>query len=58
MKEKKPHYQKKSYQSIGFDLKLKIIQEVSNGQISANYAAKKTMSDAMLFTIGLKNIVL
>ena len=41
MEEKKPHCQKKSYQSIGFDLKLKIIEQVCNGQISINYAAKK-----------------
>ncbi len=38
MKEKKPDCQKKS---VGFDLKLKIIQEVCNGQISVNYASKK-----------------
>ena len=38
MKEKKPHCQKKS---VGFDLKLKIIEEVCNGQISVNYASKK-----------------
>jgi transposase-like protein len=38
MKENKPHCQRKS---VGFDLKLKIIEEVCNGQISVNYAAKK-----------------
>jgi transposase-like protein len=38
MKEQKLHCQKKS---VGFDLKLKIMEEVSNGQISVNYAAKK-----------------
>ena|SRR5690606_41202871 len=38
MKENKQHCQRKS---IGFDLKLKIIEEVSNGQISVNYASKK-----------------
>ena len=41
MKEEKQHCQKKSYQSIGFDLKLKIVEQVSNGQISINHAATK-----------------
>jgi transposase-like protein len=38
MKESKSHCQKIS---VGFDLKLKIIDEVCNGQISVNHAAKK-----------------
>jgi transposase-like protein len=38
MKEKKTTCQKKS---VGFDLKLKIIDEVSNGQISVNHASIK-----------------
>ena len=38
MKENQPHCQRKS---VGFDLKLKIIEEVCNGQISVNYASKK-----------------
>jgi transposase-like protein len=38
MKENKQHCQRKS---VGFDLKLKIIEEVCNGQISVNYASKK-----------------
>jgi len=38
MKENKVHCQKKS---VGFDLKLKIVEEVCNGQISVNYASKK-----------------
>ncbi len=38
MKEKKPTCQKKS---VGFDLKLKIIDEVCNGQISVNHASVK-----------------
>lgn len=32
---------KKEYQKISFDLKLSIIDEINNGQISVNYAAKK-----------------
>ncbi len=31
---------KKEYQKIGFDLKLSIIDQITNGQISANHAAK------------------
>ena len=38
MKEKKPTCQKKS---VGFDLKLKIIDEICNGQISVNHASVK-----------------
>ncbi len=29
------------YQKVSFDLKLSIIAEINNGQISANYASKK-----------------
>jgi transposase-like protein len=32
---------KKTYQKISFDLKLTIIDQINNGQISTNYAAKK-----------------
>ena len=38
MKEKKLPCQKKS---VGFDLKLKIIEEICNGQISVNHASVK-----------------
>ena len=31
---------KKEYQKIGFDLKLSIIDQISNGQISVNHASK------------------
>ena len=31
---------KKEYQKIGFDLKLSIIDQIANGQISVNHAAK------------------
>jgi len=41
MKEQKLSCQKKSYEKIGFDLKLLIIDQVQNGRISVNYAAKK-----------------
>ena len=38
---KKQPCRKKEYQKISFDLKLSIIDEINNGQISANYASKK-----------------
>jgi len=37
---KKQPCPKKEYQKIGFDLKLSIIDQITNGQISVNYAAK------------------
>ena len=38
---KKTPCRKKEYQKVSFDLKLSIIAEINNGQISANYASKK-----------------
>lgn len=32
---------KKQYQKVSFDFKLSVIDEISNGQISVNHAAKK-----------------
>jgi len=39
--QKKQPCRKKEYQKISFDFKLSIIDEITNGQISINYAAKK-----------------
>ncbi len=39
--QSKSSCQKKSYQKVGFELKLLIIDQIHNGQISVNYAAKK-----------------
>jgi transposase-like protein len=39
--QKKQPCRKNEYQKISFDLKLSIIDEINNGQISANYASKK-----------------
>ncbi|MFD2552741.1 helix-turn-helix domain-containing protein [Bizionia sediminis] len=41
MKEQKGPCRKKSYEKVGFDLKLLIIDQIQNGRISVNYAAKK-----------------
>ena len=38
---KKGTCRKNSYQKVSFDLKLSIIDEIANGQISVNHAAKK-----------------
>ena len=38
---KKQPCRKNEYQKVSFDLKLSIIDEINNGQISANYASKK-----------------
>ncbi|MEZ7496063.1 helix-turn-helix domain-containing protein [Leeuwenhoekiella aequorea] len=40
MKDNKPPCSKKEYQKISFELKLMIIDQIQNGQISVNYAAK------------------
>ncbi len=41
MKEQKVPCRKKTYEKVGFDLKLLIIDQIQNGRISINYAAKK-----------------
>jgi len=41
MKPQKSTCRKKEYQKFSFDLKLSIIDQIHNGQISANYASKK-----------------
>lgn len=41
MKEQKPPCRKITYEKVGFDLKLLIIDQIQNGRISTNYAAKK-----------------
>ncbi|MDH3324836.1 MAG: DNA-binding protein [Candidatus Peregrinibacteria bacterium] len=41
MKEQNQDWQKKSYQKVGYELKLFIIDQIQNGQISINYASKK-----------------
>ena len=38
---KNSNCRKKQYQKVSFDFKLKVIDEITNGQISINYASKK-----------------
>jgi transposase-like protein len=40
MKDNKPPCSKKEYQKVSFELKLMIIDQIQNGQISVNYASK------------------
>ena len=41
MKQENQPCRKKTYKKVGFDLKLIIIDQIQNGQISINHAAKK-----------------
>lgn len=38
---KNKHCRKNQYQKVSFDFKLKVIDEITNGQISVNHASKK-----------------
>ena len=40
-KQKKPPCRKKQYKKVGFELKLLIIDQIQNGQISINHASQK-----------------
>ena len=39
--EKKPPCRKRNGREVSFDFKISVIDEINNGQISANYASKK-----------------
>ena len=39
--QKKQNCRKKNGKEVSFDFKLSVIDEINNGQISANYASKK-----------------
>ena len=41
MKQQNQDNRKNSYKKVGFDLKLKIIDEIQNGRISINHASDK-----------------
>ena len=41
MKEQNQDWRKKTYQKVGYELKLFIIDQITNGQISINHASKK-----------------
>lgn len=52
---KKTTCRKNEYQKVSFDLKLSIIAEINNGQISANYASKSMVYPEQLLPIGPRN---
>ena len=47
---------KKEYQKIGFDLKLSIIDQIANGQISVNHAAVKYQISRSSITYWIKKL--
>lgn len=47
---------KKAYQKISFDLKLSIIDQINNGQISVNYASKKYQISRSSITYWMKKL--
>lgn len=56
MKQQKLPCRKKEYQKFSFDLKLSIIDQINNGQISANYASKKYEVSRSSITYWLKKL--
>jgi transposase-like protein len=41
MKTQKEHWRKKTYEKVTLELKLFVVDQIQNGQISTNYASKK-----------------
>jgi transposase-like protein len=41
MKTQNEHWRKKSYQKVTLELKLSVVDQIKNGQISTNFASKK-----------------
>jgi transposase len=58
MKTQKEHWQKKKYQKVTLEIKLLVVDQIQNGQISTNFASKNMMSLELQLGIGLKDIVL
>ena len=54
MKDEKSGCRKKEYQKFDYTLKLKVINEIQNGQISVNYASKKYNVSRSSITYWLK----
>jgi transposase len=54
MKQEKTGCRKKEYQKFDYDLKLKVINEIQNGQISVNHASKKYNISRSSITYWLK----
>lgn len=47
---------KKQYQKVSFDFKLKVIDEITNGQISINHASKKYDISCSSITYWIKKL--
>lgn len=54
--QKKSPCRKKEYQKISFDLKLSIIDQIKNGQISVNHAAKVHQISRSSITYWIKKL--
>ena len=54
--QKKSPSRKKEYQKISFDLKLSIIDQIKNGQISVNHAAKVHQISRSSITYWMKKL--
>ena len=54
--QKKSPCRKKEYQKISFDLKLSIIDQITNGQISVNHAAKVHQISRSSITYWIKKL--
>jgi transposase-like protein len=54
--QKKSPCRKKEYQKISFDLKLSIIDQIKNGQISVNHAAKVYQISRSSITYWIKKL--
>ena len=54
--QKKSPCRKKEYQKISFDLKLSIIDQIKNGQISINHAAKVHQISRSSITYWMKKL--
>ena len=54
--QKKAPCRKKTYEKIGFDLKLSIIDQIKNGQISINYASKVNNISRSSITYWMKKL--
>ncbi|WP_254712864.1 hypothetical protein [Polaribacter sp. AHE13PA] len=58
MKTQKQPWRKKTYEKATLELKLFVVDQIQNGQISRNFASKNMMFLELLFHTGLENIVL
>jgi len=56
MKQQQATCRKKTYQKFSFDLKLSVIDQINNGQISVNHASKKYNISRSSITYWLKKL--